>query len=140
MKGSSLRKLLVFLPTIVLLSSCSLFQSDKDKLKEAIKDYQASLPYSTGEGMYLIRVDFSEGANVIVFESEAEGLYSLSSREKDAIRKGVRDMLKFSFVGETGSEMYKVFDNVRPDFRFLVRNADSGRILFDETFLPNEYL
>lgn len=90
--------------------------------------------------MSLVRVDFSEGANVIVFESEAEGLYSLTNREKDIIRKGVRDMLKSSFVGDVDSEMYKIFDHVRPDLRFLIKNADSGRILFDETFLPNEYL
>lgn len=140
MKLVDFRAFLAALSAIALISSCSFFQSDKDKLKEAVKDYQASLPYSTGEGMSLVRVDFSEGANVIVFESEAEGLYSLTNREKDIIRKGVRDMLKSSFVGDVDSEMYKIFDHVRPDLRFLIKNADSGRILFDETFLPNEYL
>lgn len=140
MNVSIVRKLLAFLPALILLSSCSLFQNDKDRLAEAIKDYQASLPYSTGEGMMLVRVDYSKSANVIVFETEAEDVYSLSDREKDAIRKGVRDMMKHSFVGEKGSDMYNVFDNVRPDFRFLIRNADSGRILYDETFLAHEYL
>lgn len=140
MKLVDFRTFLAALSAIALISSCSFFKSDKDKLKEAVKDYQASLPYSTGEGMSLVRVDFSEGANVIVFESEAEGLYSLTNREKDIIRKGVRDMLKSSFVGDVDSEMYKIFDHVRPDLRFLIKNADSGRILFDETFLPNEYL
>ena len=134
------RFLSIILPAVLLLSSCSFFKSDVDKLDDAIKDYQASLPYTLGDGMTLVRVDFSKGANVIIFESQAEGLYSISDREKDYLRKELRDMMKVSFVGERGSEMYKVFDHVRPDFRFLVRNANSGRILFDETFLSHEYL